>query len=120
MKTLARMVCFFCAGYFLACSPKTPAVMPVNQMKVILHDLMKADEWFVRISLKDTNAQKKNEHIRLYEQVFKIHQVNRDDYFKSYRFYAAHPIQFKVLIDSVDALATRDRLRRLAKTGQGK
>lgn len=84
-------------------------VLPVNSMKQVMWDMMKADEWFARTSMKDTLAKKKREDIRLYEQVFAIHHITREQFYTSYRYYETHPESLKELLDSVEALSTREQ-----------
>jgi hypothetical protein len=83
--------------------------LPMNQMKLITWDLMKASEWHSLIVANDSLARKRKEDIRLYAQVFAIHGVTREQYFDSYKYYESHPIDFKALSDSIDALATREK-----------
>jgi hypothetical protein len=47
--------------------------------------------------------------LALYQQVFQLHQVTRDEFRKSFQFYLDHPEITKPLIDSV--LARGNRLR---------
>ena len=93
---------------FMACRSKE-APLDVNQMKAIVWDLMKADEWFTTQTIKDSTVRIKKENIRLYEQVFLIHSVTKDRFYKSYAYYEAHPGQMKVLIDSIELYSARER-----------
>jgi precorrin-4 methylase len=90
-------------------------VLPVNTMKQVVWDMMKADEWFLRSSLKDSLAKKNREDIRLYEQVFAIHHITREQFYRSYRYYEAHPVQFKELLDSIEHLSSREQQKMIKK-----
>lgn len=87
-------------------------------MKGIVWDLIKAGEWHLQTIVKDTLAKRKKDDIRLYQQVFAIHGVSKDQFYSSYKYYEAHPVEFKILIDSVDALSTREKNRIPDKHGQ--
>lgn len=86
-----------------------------DSMKVVMWDMMKADELYLRISIKDTTAARRKENIRLYEQVFAVHKITKKQFDSSYRFYAAHPDQFKLLLDSLDTYAARQRTKQFEK-----
>jgi ABC-type uncharacterized transport system substrate-binding protein len=88
------------------------AIIPVDTMKLIMWDMMKADEWFSRKIVQDTNAIRNKEDVKMYEMVFKVHGVTRERYFNSYRHYEGRPVSFKRLLDSLDALANRERIKR--------
>ncbi len=91
------------------------AIIPVDTMKLIMWDMMKADEWFNRKIIQDTNSIRNKEDVKMYEMVFKVHGVTRERYFTSYRYYEGRPVSFKRLLDSLDALANRERLKRYEK-----
>lgn len=90
----------------------TKGIITKDSMQLIMWDLMKADEWFNRKFIADTNAVKNKEDVKLYEAVFKIHGITKDRFFKSYRYYEAHPILLKEIVDSIDAKSNRERIER--------
>jgi len=97
----------------LSCRNETKtAIIPVDTMKLIMWDMMKADEWFNRKIVQDTNSIRNKEDVKMYEMVFKVHGVTRERYFASYRYYEGRPVSFKRLLDSLDALANRERIKR--------
>jgi Domain of unknown function (DUF4296) len=51
----------------------------------------------------------KMETLRLYEQVFRLHQVSREEFRKSYQYYLDHPALNQVLFDSLTAKGVRMR-----------
>ncbi|MFM9021057.1 MAG: DUF4296 domain-containing protein, partial [Sediminibacterium sp.] len=44
-----------------------------------------------------------------YEQVFKLHNISREQFYQSLKYYESHPPQMKILIDSLDQYAARER-----------
>ncbi|MFN3666789.1 MAG: DUF4296 domain-containing protein [Sediminibacterium sp.] len=88
------------------------AVIPIDSMKLIMWDMMKADEWFSRKVIKDTNANRNKEDVKLYEMVFKVYGITKERYYSSYRYYEGRPVSFKRLIDSLEAYANRERIKR--------
>jgi hypothetical protein len=93
--------------FFLAsCTSKN---IPLNKMKVIVWDMACADELYIEKMHKDSTLIKKKENIRLYEQVFLVHKISKDQFYSSYKFYQEHADQYKTLIDSVQAYGMRQR-----------
>lgn len=90
--------------------------LPISSMKFILWDMLKADEWSTQTALRDTLHKRVNENFLIYEQVFKIHQVSKAQFYTSYKYYETHPDQFKTLIDSVMAVGDRDKVIEKTKT----
>ncbi|HEY8897133.1 MAG TPA: DUF4296 domain-containing protein [Niastella sp.] len=88
---------------------KIPAgVLPKDKMEKVLWDMVQAEryrETFVRDSALDL----KKETFKLYAQVFEIHQITKDEFIKSYKFYMSRPDITRELFDS---LATRANRRR--------
>ena len=112
MNAFYRTALACCTVLIISCGTAgNKKILPVNTMKTVMWDMMKADEWFVRTSQKDSLAKKKREDIRVYEQVFAVHRITRKQFYNSYKFYETHPVALKELLDSVDALSGRERLK---------
>ena len=74
----------------------------------------------MKLTTNDTAQQFKNENFRLYDQVFRAYKINRKQFYSSYKYYESHPDLFKVLIDSVDEVAKRQRTALTDTTGKPK
>lgn len=84
-------------------------IVPIPEMSIIMWDLMKMDEYYIRLTAKDSLNKLTKENIRLYEQVFKTYNINRKIFYDSYAYYESHPAQYKVLVDSLDAISTKQK-----------
>ena len=107
-----RILFIICIPLFLfACKAKSDnkSVLPINTMKLVLWDILKADEWYTQTTIRDTLHKRVNENFLYYEEVYKIHHTNKEQFYHSYKFYETHPDQFKILIDSVVAYGDRDK-----------
>ena len=93
----------------------TKNVLPVNTMKVVMFDMLKADEWYARKLVGDTLLLRVKEDIPLYEQVFAVHKLTKKEFFDSYHYYEAHPIAYKELVDSLESYANKQKLKTLKK-----
>jgi hypothetical protein len=106
--------CLFLLVCLLGISCKSAyekSILPVDRMKLVMWDMLKADELYLRMIVKDSTAKKRKENIRLYEQVFLIHRISKGKFDSSYKYYETHPVQFKILIDSLEAFSMRERDR---------
>jgi len=76
-------------------------VIPQNQMRKIMWDLMRADAYVVDFVMKDSTCDKKAESASLYEKIFDIHSTTRETFKKSLAFYQSRPDLFKAISDSL-------------------
>jgi len=78
-------------------------VIPQNQMRKIMWDLMRADAYVTDFVMKDSTRDKKAESAKLYEKIFDIHATSQEAFKKSLAFYQNRPDLFKVISDSLRA-----------------
>lgn len=97
---------------FISCSgSEVPdKVLSPDKIRPIVFDLLRADEFVNNFLVKDTLLKRDVEAIKLYDKVFKLHNVTASEFFSSYKYYQAHPDVNKKLIDSLDAFVNRKRL----------
>jgi len=76
-------------------------VIPQNQMRKIIWDLMRADAYVTDFVMKDSTLDKKAESAKLYEKIFDIHTTTQEAFKKSLAFYQSRPDLFKVISDSL-------------------
>ena len=76
-------------------------VIPQNQMRKIMWDLMRADAYVTDFVMKDSTLDKKTESAKLYEKIFDIHATSWEAFKKSLSFYQDRPDLFKVISDSL-------------------
>ncbi|MDB5192165.1 MAG: hypothetical protein JWQ96_1728 [Segetibacter sp.] len=96
--------------FLLSCSSQIPKdIIPPDKMKVVLFDMIRADEFLNNYVFNDTSLNKKQETTLMYEQVFKIHKTNKEQFYKSYIYYQQNPDKNKALYDSVNSYATRKK-----------
>lgn len=88
---------------FVSCSEKEQRkdVLPENEMREIVWDMMRADQYVAAFLLKDSTYNKKDESTRLYEQIFRIHKITREQFRTSFNYYSSRPDLFRPIIDSL-------------------
>jgi len=84
-------------------------------MQAILKDVILADQFSTQFVLKDSllkdssHRNVKAETLELYETIFKLHKVSKDEFRKSMDFYYSRPDMIKKIFDSLAAYETRHR-----------
>lgn len=86
---------------------KPSAAIPFDSVKVIMWDLYRADAYIANYISKDSVAKARQASIELYENVFRTHKVNKEDFYKSCAYYLDNPDKHKILLDSLLAFAQR-------------
>lgn len=110
-----RIAIVLCIFSLTACnSSNVPAdfIQP-KKMVPLVYDMIRADELVNNYVLRDTALKSKNEHIKMYEQVFLIHQTTRNQFYKSLKYYQQHPDISKALFDSITAHTTNEQQKAL-------
>jgi len=109
MRILMLCVILFC---FSTCNQKNnrqTGIIPRDKMETLMWDLTVADEYATTKSEKDSTVKQKDERIRLYGEIFQLHQTNQQQVTESLRYYMGHPEIFKIMNDSISARALRTR-----------
>ena len=79
------------------------------KMKLVVWQLMKADEFYIRSSVGDSTVKTNKKNVQYYQQIFNLNNIDRTDFYKNIEYYESHPIEFKVLMDSVNELSKREK-----------
>ena len=92
---------------FFSCRPKEKIpedVLPPEKMEVVLWDMVRADQFVTDfVSSRDTTIKIDSQSIRLYQQIFRVHKISKDEFAKSFNFYKSHPSFLKPVLDSIMA-----------------
>lgn len=83
-------------------------VIPITKMKFVMYDVFSAQELAQVNFPKDTTAAKQRT-FQLFQQVFDIYKISREDFYKSFHYYEANPDKLKILTDSLNAYGNRKR-----------
>jgi uncharacterized protein DUF4296 len=100
---------FFCSLISCANKESIPSgIIPKDEMQKILWDMIQADQFSKQYIIKD--SAKKNvgvETMKLYNEVFQVHHITKDEFQKSYQFYISRPDILKIVFDSLSAQGNR-------------
>lgn len=109
---MSKLICllFFCFVLSCANRDKIPSgIIPKNEMQKVLWDMIQADQFSKQFIVRDS-VKKKNlnlEMMKLYDEVFQIHHITKDEFQKSYQFYISRPDILKIVFDSLSAQGNR-------------
>jgi hypothetical protein len=97
----------------VGCSDKNSVprgILPRDKMELVMWDMAQADQYAALYLTKDSGRiDRKAETMRLYEEVFRLHEVTPEQFRKSYHYYLDHPELNQLLFDSVIARGVRAR-----------
>lgn len=92
----------------LACADKNKLpkdVLPQPKMQAVMWDLIRAGDFLNNYVLfRDTGVDKVAESQKWNEKVFRIHNITREQFDKSYAYYRAHPQLMKAVMDSISKI----------------
>jgi len=100
------------AGTGCADKDRVPSgILPLSKMQTVMWDMIQADQYAALSVAKDssTHVNTKAETLKLYEEVFRLHEISREEFRKSYQYYLDHPELNQQLFDSL--ISQGNRLR---------
>lgn len=106
-----RWIFMVCLALF-ACKGSTDVpnnILGYDQMKETIWDLAQVDEFAATYLIRDSSKNIHKESLVLYQKVFALHKISNDEFTKSYAFYKSHPLQEKILMDSLSQFSGRQR-----------
>jgi Domain of unknown function (DUF4296) len=109
---MLKRITLICIVFLFSCGDKNDIpsgiIKPVKMQKV-LFDVLRADAFVFDFVKKDTAKNLDAESVKLQQQLFAVHKVTKEEFYKSYDFYKAHPDLMQPLLDSMISKATRDK-----------
>ena len=108
---IAGLLAVFC-WVFAGCSDNTSVpygILSVDKMYPIMWDMIEADQYAALLAKDSAHVDAKLERLRLYEQVFRLHDISREKFQKSYNYYKEHPEITQILYDSLEKQGIRYR-----------
>ena len=101
---MLRLYMLICSALLLSCNDKQAIpgdILPPEKMQAVYWDYMKADVYANEFMRKDSSKNVALENARLQLEVFKIHKVSKEDFYRSYDYYLAHKDLMKDMLDTM-------------------
>jgi hypothetical protein len=117
MRQFFYVLCFL---FVVACTATNDNILPEKKMRVVLWDIIKADAYMQEVFARDTtmrDAAIKNAAMQY--QIFRLHQVTKEQFYNSYNFYKADERLYKALMDSITATTSTERYQQYDKYKNG-
>ena len=111
-----------CMLFFISCQNKNdipPGILKPNKMQAVLWDVINADAFTTEFIKKDSAKDAAKENLKLQQQIFAIHHVSKENFYKSYDYYKTQTPVLKTILDSMIAQAERKKIL-IFKPGQAK
>ena len=81
-------------------------VLPQLKMQKVLWDMIRADQYLADFVVnKDSALNRRTENMQLYQQVFTIHHISKEEFQHSFSFYRSHPALLKIIMDSLSIIS---------------
>lgn len=84
-------------------------VLKPEKMQAVLWDVIKADAFTINFIQKDSSKNGAAENLKLQQQIFAIHKITKENFYKSYDYYKENTGTFIKIVDSMIAQAGRNR-----------
>jgi hypothetical protein len=110
-----KIYCLLVLLCLFSCRREKPGkggILSVNEMKKVMWDMVQVDDFASSFIKKDSTLDLTKETNLLYQKVFALHKIDSARFFKSFYFYKQHPADYKLLVDSLNALSIRERENR--------
>jgi hypothetical protein len=113
---IRNCIVLFCLIIFISCGNKNkipPGILKPDKMQAVLWDVIKADAFTTEFIKKDSAKDAVRENLKLQQEIFTIHHISKQDFYKSYDYLKLNPDLFRILMDSLIAKEERDKQKNL-------
>jgi hypothetical protein len=84
--------------------------IPMEKLKIVVWQLMKADELYTRKSQADTTWKNEKKNLQFYQQIFELNKIDKVQFYKQMDYLKTRPAEYKELIDSVNEVSKREKI----------
>lgn len=112
-----NFLCPWVLVLLFSCTTKSgvPAgILKPEKMQAVLWDVLKVQAFTTDFIKKDSTKNDVEENLKLQQEVFTIHRVSKDDFYKSLAYYKTNSSQMKAIMDTM--INRADRIRNTKTT----
>src|SRR5882724_11301313 len=98
--------------FLFSCKDKNAVpsgILKPAAMQTVLWDMLRADAFTFNFITKDSAKKPEPENVKLQQQIFAEHKTTKEEFYKSYEFYKAHPVLMQSILDSMLSKAAREK-----------
>jgi hypothetical protein len=110
---ILRTIALICTVSLFSCGNKQDlpqGILKPAVMQKVMWDVLRADAFTFDFIKRDSAKRPEAENVKLQQQIFAVHKVSKEDFYKSYNFYKVHPDLMQPILDSMINKATRDKM----------
>ncbi len=106
--------------FLLSCKSKLPdGVIEQKKMEKVLWDILKADTYARSHISKDSTKNVQIENAKMQQQIFVLHKISKENFYKSYYYYFANADLIKPLLDSITNNSNKEKYSKYTTGQQG-
>jgi Domain of unknown function (DUF4296) len=106
-------VIFLCfSALIFSCSNKQAPkgkILSSDKMQAVMWDMLQAEAYSEFYLKKDSSKNIFLQNAALQKKIFSLHQVSKEDFYKSYDYYSSHSSDMRIILDSISIKAERQR-----------
>jgi hypothetical protein len=109
---MQKYIVVLCTFFLFSCENKNSipsGILKPQKMEIVLWDILRADVFAFDFIKKDTLKNPELENVILQQKIFAVHKISKEEFYKSYEFYKAHPNIMQPMLDSLISKATREK-----------
>lgn len=114
VKWIVLLGVFFFAGCNGAYTSSAD-ILGKKKMQDVLWDIVQAEAYTKKIIQKDSSKNNAEENVKLQQQIFTKHNVTKEDFYSSYRYYQNHPSEMQSILDSIVSVQRQVEMERYTK-----
>lgn len=115
---MQKSIFFFILIFLFSCKNKLPKnILEEKKMEKVLWDVLKVDAFTKTNFSKDSTKNIVLENAKMQLQVFVLHNITKDQFYKSYQYYLGNSNLIKSLLDSIVNNANKEKYIKYS-TGQ--
>lgn len=107
-------ICFliFLAVSLISCGSKDEipsTILKPDKMQAVLWDVIKAQAFTDQYIKKDSSKNAEMENLKMQQEIFVIHHVSKEEFYKSYDYYKTNTSLLNQMLDSITVQDERNK-----------
>lgn len=104
----------FCSliGFVSSCGNKNKmpeGILKRDKMQAVMWDVLRADVFTRDFIIKDTSKKAVEENLKLQLDIFSIHHISKEEFYKSFNYYKLNTDLMKEMMDTLIIKAERNK-----------
>ncbi len=112
MMRIYLLLFYSLIGFVSSCENKNTmpeGILQRDKMQAVMWDVLKADVFTRDFIIKDTSKKAVEENLKLQLDIFAIHHISKDEFYKSFNYYKLNTGLMKEMMDSMIVKAERNK-----------